>query len=340
MAKQERGEEWRFLHVNDSHMGTPRSYRFRPAVNRRWAAIKRQMAAIDAEFLLHGGDLTRDGETHEFEYLQAREDLEALPFPTFVIPGNMDVGNKHAAQNGAKRPWEEQELLGWNDPDLNMTEERLHLFAAYFGPIHWTFLYRHVRFTGFFAAVAGSGLPHEDRFWRLLECLSELPPARHHVAMMHYWPFMEEPDEPAWDLKDPDQYDNWYFSITPPHRQRLWQLLQAAGVDLLFCGHVHTGRPPQDVDGIRIYRTQPAGNTAQLAERWSDADRRFGFHRCRVSDDSIEVTFVPGDDQCAEFDSYGPMGHPPVAERDYSAARESPALVPDGPSAWPLLEPD
>ena len=41
---------WTFLHANDSHMGTPRSYRFRPAVNRRWAAIKEQMAAIDADF--------------------------------------------------------------------------------------------------------------------------------------------------------------------------------------------------------------------------------------------------------------------------------------------------
>ena len=25
----------------------------------------------------------------------------------------------------------------------------------------------------------------------MLERLPELPPARHHVAMMHYWPFME-----------------------------------------------------------------------------------------------------------------------------------------------------
>ena len=328
MAEDEENRTWRFLHVNDSHMGTPRSYRFRAAINQRWAAIKRQIAEIDAEFLLHGGDLTRDGETHEFEYAQARDDLDTLPFPVFVIPGNMDVGNKHAAQSGAKRKWEELGL-GWNDPDLNMTEPRLHLFASYFGPVHWTFLHRHVRFTGFFAAVAGSGLPHEDRLWRLLERLPDLPPARHHVAVMHYWPFMEELDEPAWDLTRAEQYDNWYFSIDPPHRQRLWQLLQAAGVDILFCGHVHTGRPVHVVDGIRICRTQPAGNTAQLAERWPEADTHFGFHCCEVTDTGIEVTFIPGDDQCAEFDSYGPMGHPPVGARDYSAATESPALIPD-----------
>ena len=321
-------DRWTFLHTNDSHMGTPRSYRFRPAINQRWAAIKRQMAAIDADFLLHGGDLTRDGETHEFELLQAREDLETLPFPTFVIPGNMDVGNKHASINGSKPKWEAKGWA-WNDLDWNMTRRRLDLFSAYFGSIHWTFLHRNVRFTGFFAAVAGTGVPHEERFWRMMERLPELPRAQHHVAMMHYWPFMEQPDEPAWDPSDADQYDNWYFSIDKPHRERLWNLLQAAHVDVLFCGHVHTGRPVQEVDGIRLYRTPPSGNTAQLAERWADAETRFGFQRCEVTARGIEVTFVPGDDQSAEFGTYGPWGHPTIGERDYSVAREQPALVPD-----------
>ena len=322
--------KWAFLHVNDSHMGTPRSYRFRPAINRRWAAIKHQMSVLPAQFLLHGGDLTRDGETHDSELIQAREDLDTLPFPTFVIPGNMDVGNKHALQNGAKPKWAEQGL-DWNDLDCNLTSRRLDFFASYFGPSFWTFLYREVRFTGFFAAVAGSGLRQEEQLWRLLERIPHLPPARQHVAMMHYWPFMEQPNEPAWDPTDPDQYDNWYFSIDPPHRQRLWELLQASRVDILFCGHVHTGRPIQFVDGIRLYRTQPAGNTAQLAERWKDADRRYGFHRCDVTEEAINVSFVPGSDQSEEFDSYGPMGHPAIEKRDYSMAREAPPLVPRPP---------
>ena len=120
----------------------------------------------------------------------------------------------------------------------------------------------------------------------MLERLPDLPASRHHVAVMHYWPFMEQLDEPAWDLTRPDEYDNWYFSIDPPHRQRLW-------------------------------------------ERWPDAERRHGFHSCLVSDSGIDVTFVPGDDQCEEFGSFGPIGHPPIAERDYSAATEKPPLVPE-----------
>jgi predicted MPP superfamily phosphohydrolase len=312
---------WTFLHACDSHLGSPRSYRFRPAINQRWAAIKNQMEAIDADFLLHGGDLTRDGETHEFELQQAREDLDTLPFPTHVIPGNMDVGNKHATQPGTKRPW--------NDVALNMTATRLDLFSSYFGAAQWTFLHRGVRFTGFFAGVSGSGLPHEQRFWRLLERLPQLPSARHHVAVMHYWPFMEELNERAWDIQQAEQYDNWYFSLNPPHRQRLWELLTAAGVEILFCGHVHTGRPVQIVDGVRLYRSPPAGNTAQLAERWPDAETRFGFHRGDVTSEGIEITFVPGADQCEEFGTFGPWGHPSIDERDYSIAREQPPLKPD-----------
>ena len=162
----------------------------------------------------------------------------------------------------------------------------------------------------------------------MLERLPSLPAARHHVAMMHYWPFMESLDEPDWDLTKGDEYDNWYFSISPPHRHRLWTALQAANVNLLFCGHVHTGRPVQVVDGIRIYRTPAAGNTAQLTDRWDDCDTRFGFQKCTVTPHAIDVEFVVGADQCEEYGVFGPLGHPPVTERDYSVAREQPPLHP------------
>jgi DNA repair exonuclease SbcCD nuclease subunit len=312
---------WTFLHVADSHLGTPRSYRFRPAINQRWAAIKEQISNIDADFLLHGGDSTRDGEAHEYEYLQVRDDIDTLPFPTFMIPGNMEVGNKHTDRRGTKRPWD--------DRRLNMRSSRLDLFSSYFGPIHWTFLHKGVRFTGFYGAVAGTGFPQEERLWHLLEKLPDLPPAKHHVAMMHYWPFIEDPDEPFWDITKADEYDNWYFSIDPPHRQRILSLLQKAGVDILFCGHVHTGRPPQTFSGMRIYRVSSGGNTSQMEDRWPDAETRVGFHRCDVSKHGIEVNFIPGADQCEEFGTYGPWGHPMPEERDYSLSREKPSLEPE-----------
>ena len=310
-----------FLHITDHHIGTPRSYRFRPAINRRWAAIKRQMSRIDADLLLVGGDLTRDGDTHEFEYQMAREDLKTLPFPFFAIPGNMDVGNKHTDRQG---PSDQRD-----DVALNMTSERLQLFASYFGPINWSFLHKEVRFTAFYAAVAGSGLPEEERLWRFMQRLPELPPARHHVAVMHYWLYMDSLDEPNWDVARKDQYLSWYFGIDEPHRSRIFELLKASGVDAVFCGHVHTGRPVEVVDGIRICRTPAAGGTAQLEDRWDRVETRCGFQWCHVTDEGVTVSFVPGDEQREESDSYGPGGHPRIADRDYSLAREAPPLAPD-----------
>jgi len=310
-----------FVHINDHHIGTARSFRFRPAINRRWEAIKRQLSESRADLLLVGGDLTRDGDTHEYEYQLAREDLETLPFPQFIIPGNMDVGNKHVDRDGP--------MGDRDDRDLNMTSARLQFFASYFGPINWSFLHKEVRFTGFYAAVAGSGLREEERFWRFMERLPTLPRGRHHVAMMHYWLYMDALDEPNWDITKQDEYMSWYFGIDEPHRSRIHGSLKAAGVDVLFCGHVHTGRPVEIVGGMRIFRAPAAGNTAQLTGRWNDIETRFGFQFGTVSEDGIRVEFVPGEDQCGEFDTHGPGGHVRIEDRDYSVATEQPPLSPD-----------
>jgi hypothetical protein len=163
------------------------------------------MAESGADFLLHGGDLTRDGEFHEEEYALAREDLDTLPFPSFVIPGNMDVGNKHAAASGTKRPW--------NDVALNLKEERLDLFSAYFGPINWTFMHR--------AFDYGLSVCRRHRFCpRRRGCadvgrLASFPrtaPCRNHAFLA----LIETSDERTWDIRDVAQYDNWYSpSMTP-----------------------------------------------------------------------------------------------------------------------------
>ncbi len=317
-----------FLHVSDYHKGTPRSYRFEPAMARRWSAIRRQMCAIEADLLLVGGDLTRDGDTHEFEYHAAREELETLPFPSHVIPGNMDVGNKHTDRQGA---WDDRD-----DMAMNMRSERLALFESVFGPTCWTFLHKEVRFTGFYAALAGTGLPQEAQFWHFMEGLAGLPQARQHVAMMHYWLYIDSPNEPNWDITQEEQYLPWYFGIDEPHRSRILECLRESSVDILFCGHVHTGRPVEVVDGIRIYKTSSAGNAPQMVDRWDDAETRFGFHRCTVGEHDIDVQFVPGEDQSQAQGGFGPGGHPPIVGRDYSVAEEQPPLAPD---PWLLPDP-
>ena len=305
---------WTFCHTNDIHLGTPRSYRYDPSRNENWATARRQMAAIAPEFLVIGGDVTRDGDIHEYEYQMVKDDLETLPFPAFVIPGNMDVGNKHTSRQGPRKDR--------RDVELNVKSERLALWSRYFGAINWSFVFRGVRVTGFFDAVAGSGLPEEQQMWRFLEHIARLPRERHHVVVMHYALYIDRIDEPTFDLAASDlDYLNWYFGVDHPHRLRMIELYKAGGVNIVLQGHIHCRRPPEIVDGIRFYKTPAGGGWGQWQNRWHDGDVTLGFQRLDVSDTGIDVRFVPLDAVSAAR-GYGPGGHPLPEHRDYSIAQE------------------
>ena len=92
---------WTFLHISDTQPGSPRSFRFNPRYMENWRSAYRQLQHIDADLLLVGGDLTRDGSIHDFELARAKEEFDALPYPYYAIPGNMDTGNKPTAIPGA-----------------------------------------------------------------------------------------------------------------------------------------------------------------------------------------------------------------------------------------------
>jgi len=305
---------WKFIHACDLHLGSPRSYRYDPSRNENWAQARRQMASMYPDFILIGGDVTRDGNIHEWEYEMVVKDFESLPFPAFTIPGNQDVGNKHTTTQGAYGD-------GRYDPELNVPSERLSLFASYFGPINWTFTHKQVRFTGFYDAVFGSGLPEEDRLWAMLERLQQLPPVKHHVVVMHYALLIDNLDEEEFDHTKKDEYLPWYFSVGSPYRRRLLDLLKAANVNAIFSGHIHRRRPEFQVEGIRYFQGAAVGGRAQWDEKWEDGDPTIGFYACTVSEAGLKVDFIPVD-PVSNARGYGPYGHPPVEDRDYSAAWE------------------
>ena len=82
---------WTFVHVCDIQVGSPRSFRFKPAWNENWQTARKQIVAIKPEVLLVGGDLTRDGSVHDYELANIKADLHSLPFPCYAVPGNIFV---------------------------------------------------------------------------------------------------------------------------------------------------------------------------------------------------------------------------------------------------------
>jgi hypothetical protein len=308
---------WTFAHVADIQVGSPRSYRFRPAWNDNWRTARRQILALRPELLLVGGDLTRDGNLpeHRYELEAAKADLDNLPFPVHVIPGNMDTGNKRAEVSA--RSGEDQD----GDVRLNLTSEALARYESVFGPSRWTCVHRNVRFSGLCDMLLNSGLPEEDEQWRWLERVAELPRERHHVWMIHYALFIDRPDEPNWDPTDPETYHCWYFGIDLPGRRRLLDLLHASGADLLLTAHVHNRRTRR-IDGLRV-DCAPATCMSQFEHRWPDADPTLGFTVYTVTDDAVEPRFVPLE-RVSTRKGYGPGGHVRPEARDYSLAWEAP----------------
>ena len=306
-------QPWTFLHICDMQPGSPRSYRFNPRYRENWETALKQLAEIDADLVLVGGDLTRDGYIHDYELETVRSELQSLPYPFFAVPGNMDTGNKHAHQGGG---------TGRDDRSLNVTAEQLDRFTTFFGEFPWTTLHKNVRFSGLYAALAGSGLPHEERMWKWLEEeLPAAPRADHHVMIMHYTLFVNEMSEETWDLTDGKVYADWYFSIDKPERLRMFEALKASGVSLVLSGHIHCRRPAQEVDGVRFIKC-PGIAMPQWNTKWEDGDPRLGFMRFEVTDEGIQETFVPLTYESEAEGAYGPGGHPPPEDRDYSLAWE------------------
>ena len=302
---------WTFVHVSDIQVGSPRSFRFAPAWNENWQTARQQIIGINPDLLLIGGDLTRDGYLHDFEMRAIRDDLSSLPFPYYTIPGNMDTGNKHARLQGPSS--------NRDDLALNVTSAQLQRFKSYFGTFPWSFIYKDVQFSGFYAAVAGSGLPEEEQMWRWLAGLKDLPQARHHVMIMHYALFIDRIDEPPFDITDPKQYLAWYFSIDSEYRRRIIEAFEASRVEIVISGHIHC-RKSDVLKDIRFYKA-PATCMSQWNDHWPDGDPTLGFLRFDVGDDGIQSTFVPLE-QVSVSKGYGPGGHPRLEDRDYSIAWE------------------
>ena len=300
-------QPWTFAYAADIHVGTPRSYRFQPAWNENWWTARGQIVDLAPEFLIVGGDLTRDGATHRFELEQVRADFDAMPFPVHAIPGNHETGNKWSA-----------------DSSVRIQREYVDLYASVFGPSWWSFEHRGVRFSGIDPFLLGSGLAEEGALAAWLGEQAARPRAAHHVWFMHAALFIEDLHEPNWDVAT--HRNEWYFGMDEPHRTRLMDGFKASGATMVVTAHIHCRRRVRAAGIEFIYA--PGVAFGQWANRWPDGDASLGFLECVVTDTGIDPRFVPLT-HAAAADSYGPGGNPPLAGRDYTLALEHPPLDPD-----------
>ncbi len=295
---------WRFSYASDLHVGSPRSFRFRPEWSQRWQVARQQIINSEPELLILGGDMTRDGVTHRGELEQIKADLDQLGFPYHAIPGNHETGGK----------------LSPGSPDA-IQHDYVRLYRSVFGPDMWSFVHRDVRFSGFNSFLAGSGLPEEDVFWDWFEMQVDQPRVAHHVWFTHAALFADRLHEPNWDPKN--DRAAWYFTIDEPHCSRMLEVFKKTGAELVISGHIHCRRVVER-EGITFFFA-PSTAFGSWGDRWPDGDETLGWLDCRVDAEGIHPVFVPLAEDIPDSDHhYGPGGNPPLEGRDYTVAQQQP----------------
>lgn len=179
---------------------------------RNVAAVEMVRRAAPA-FAVHLGDVPHPVPglaEHEPALEIARSTYASLGCPLYVAPGNHDVGDK-------PHPWA---------PAPSVSVEKHALYRRWWGDPWWCEDRDGLRLVGVDTPVLNSGLALEAEQWAWLEQV--LQKGRRTFVFQHYPPFLLDPAEP-------EHYDN----LAEPARSRLLALYRDAGVEAVFCGHVH-----------------------------------------------------------------------------------------------------
>ena len=280
-------ERFTFAVIADSHFHpagplTQSAFRSDAGHNDRNRAVVAALEAGAPDFVIHLGDVPHPvpGIAAHREALDiARDTYADISVPFHVVPGNHDVGDK-------PHPWA---------PAPSVAVDKHAVFSSYWGAPYRSFDHKGCRFLLIDAPVLNSGMAMEAEQWAWLEQqLAEVGgpggPARC-FAFIHYPPFLYKPDEP-------EHYDN----LAEPARGRLLSLLNRAGVEALFAGHVHhffySRFGPTDLyvapatSFVRPGYAELAAVAPSDAEYGRDASGRLGFFFVHVDASGYQLESV------------------------------------------------
>jgi 3',5'-cyclic AMP phosphodiesterase CpdA len=273
------------VQVTDLHLSAERAYNY-PG----WSACLAHINRTRPDFVAVTGDLVLCDPDHAPDHAFVRSQLGRIEVPWAALPGNHDVGDS------GPRPYMGQ----W------ITDERRRRYLDHFGADRWVRELGRWRLIGINAQLLGSGLEAEaeQRDW-LRTALAE-GEGRPAALFLHKPLFVHGPDE----------QDDPVFSVTRRGREAVLELLRAANVRLVACGHNHA------------YRTFTSGGIAMV---WAPSSSQImsnevgPFHAPQVpgvvhywfDDDKVEFGMVQPDglaalDVAGLLDGHGAMRHAPL----------------------------
>ncbi|MFY0613017.1 MAG: metallophosphoesterase [Hyphomicrobiaceae bacterium] len=211
---------FRYAVISDTHLRLPEDARLTPwksqakGVERAELAM-RQIEKAEPEFLVHLGDMVQPV-PHLPSYTRTAEFacqlFEKLDCPVHYTPGNHDIGDKLTPVTPA------------HETDAHSVQA----YEAAFGASYYAFEHGGCIFLVLNSSLVGSGLPQETEQFAWLEAELERQKGRRTFVKIHYPLFIGEENEASC-------YDN----VEQPGRERLLSLINSAGVEAVFAGHVH-----------------------------------------------------------------------------------------------------
>jgi 3',5'-cyclic-AMP phosphodiesterase len=240
-------------HVQQSTNAEPKMY---------LARLEKTIEAVNAakvELVLLGGDLTEHGTAAELRDFRQR--IKGFAAPTWMVPGNHDIGNKI--------------IPGKTNKD-SVTLRRVETFERECGPSSWVRQEAGVRVIGLNSALLGSQWPQETKVWDLLASELVKPGSVPTLLLLHHPPFLKKADEAGGD----------YFNMEPEPRGRLLAVAKQGGVRAILSGHLHYGLTNR-VNGLLLLTTPP------ISFGLPKGKQPEGWMLITVSKDSVEGEFQP-----------------------------------------------
>lgn len=227
---------FRFAIVSDLHVALPHTIWDHP--NRfhlvevsipAFEIILQHLEQLDLDFLLIPGDLTQHGEPENHAWLAER--LARLPFPTYVVPGNHDVPTlqaDHTSIGLAEFP-SYYRKFGYSDP------QQLYYHCEILPGVRLIGL----NSNQFDADERQIGRLDTAQLVWLEKVLATITPGDLVMVMVHHNVVEHLPNQANHVLGRRYMLDN---------APELLSMLQAAGVQLVFTGHLHVQDIARDHD--------------------------------------------------------------------------------------------
>jgi predicted phosphodiesterase len=239
----------RAILVSDTHLSPDA-----PEAQANWAAVVRYVTAAAPDFVIHLGDLSLDGARNAGDLDYARRQLDLLPVPWHVVPGNHDVGDN---------PWP-------GAPDGSSVDDgRRQRWLDVVGPDRWSLTIDGWTLLAINAQLAGSGLAAEAQQWSWLADQVSACGEGQRIGLVSHKPLTAEEAE---------------LAAAPPYRflpglarGRLTDIFGGRSPALAISGHVHQYRQ-LELDG-----TDHLWAPTTWAVLPDDVQPRLGAKRCGIA---------------------------------------------------------